>query len=182
KITIDSATLMNKGLEVIEAHHLFSVEYENIEVLVQKESVIHSMVELVDGSFLGHLGVADMRIPIQYALTYPQRFESPANHLDFTQLGSIHFQKPDTVRFPALRLAYEAGRMGGTMPAVMNAANEVAVGGFLDQKIGFVQIVNVVKQVMEKHNVVQRPDLETILDADRWAREVCGDIIEKGAK
>jgi 1-deoxy-D-xylulose-5-phosphate reductoisomerase len=182
KITIDSATLMNKGLEVIEAHHLFSVDYDNIKVLVQKESVIHSMVEFIDGSFLGHLGTADMRIPIQYALTYPQRFESPANHLDFSKLGSIHFQEPDTVKFPALQLAYEIGKIGGTMPAVMNAANEIAVAGFLQQKIGFTKIVDLVKQTLEKHNVIQQPDLETILDADRWAREVCGEIIEKGAK
>lgn len=182
KITIDSATLMNKGLEVIEAHHLFNVDYDRIEVLVQKESVIHSMVELVDGSFLGHLGVADMRIPIQYALTYPERLISPAEHLDFTQLGSIHFEKPDTTRFPALSLACEAGKTGGTMPAVMNAANEIAVIGFLQGKIGFVDIASLVEQVMLKHNVIYKPDLDTILSADRRARDICEDIIKKGVK
>ncbi|MDD3364234.1 MAG: 1-deoxy-D-xylulose-5-phosphate reductoisomerase [Syntrophomonas sp.] len=180
KITIDSATLMNKGLEVIEAHHLFSVDYDHIQVLVQKESVIHSMVELVDGSFLGHLGVADMRIPIQYALTYPERFESPAAQLDFSQLGCIHFQKPDTGKFPLLRIAYEAGREGGTMPAVMNAANEVAVNHFLNRDIGFMGITASVIKVMEKHDVNYHPDLEDTLLADAWAREFCQSLIVKG--
>ncbi|MGI5921727.1 MAG: 1-deoxy-D-xylulose-5-phosphate reductoisomerase [Syntrophomonadaceae bacterium] len=180
KITIDSATLMNKGLEVIEAHHLFAANYDDIEVLVQPESVIHSMVELVDGSFLGHLGAADMRIPIQYALTYPERMASPAQPLDFTRLGCIHFQKPDEKRFPALNLAYAAGRMGGTMPAVMNAANEVAVNGFLSGKINFVQITQLVEEVMGKHNIINQPDLEMILFADGWARDICSDIMKKG--
>lgn len=180
KITIDSATLMNKGLEVIEAHHLFAVDYDHIQVLVQKESVIHSMVELVDGSFLGHLGVADMRIPIQYALTYPERFNSPAAQLDFSQLGCIHFQKPDTGKFPLLRTAYEAGREGGTMPAVMNAANEVAVKHFLNRNIGFMEITASVTKVMERHDVNYHPDLEEILLADVWAREFCQSLIVKG--
>ncbi len=180
KITIDSATLMNKGLEVIEAHHLFAVDYDHIQVLVQKESVIHSMVELVDGSFLGHLGVADMRIPIQYALTYPERFNSPAAQLDFSQLGCIHFQKPDTEKFPLLKIAYEAGREGGTMPAVMNAANEVAVNHFLNRDIGFMGITATVTKVMEKHDIDYHPDLEDILLADAWAREFCHSLIVKG--
>ncbi len=180
KITIDSATLMNKGLEVIEAHHLFAVEYDHIQVIVHKESVIHSMVELIDGSFLGHLGVADMRIPIQYALTYPERFESPATSLDFSQVGCIHFQKPDTKRFPLLRIAYEAGQRGGTLPAVMNAANEVAVNYFLNRKIDFLNIEAIVEKVMTKHDTNSQPDLDEILATDIWAREYCRDLIEEG--
>lgn len=173
KITVDSATLMNKGLEVIEAHHLFGAAYDQIKVLVQKESVIHSMVEFVDGSFLAHLGVADMRIPIQYALSYPQRYDSPAQHLDFTQLGSIHFAAPDQERFPALGLALAAGRRGGTLPAVMNAANEVAVQSFLQRAISFNQIPVIVEQVMAHHDVIDQPSLQEILEADAWAREYC---------
>ncbi len=180
KITIDSATLMNKGLEVIEAHHLFAVDYEHIKVLVQKESVIHSMVELVDGSFLGHLGVADMRIPIQYALTYPARFDSPAAALDFSEIGCIHFQKPDMVKFPLLQMAYQAGRQGGTLPAVMNAANETAVNYFLNGRIKFLEIADSVAAVLEKHVLISNPDLEEIFAADSWAREYCHSLIKKG--
>lgn len=182
KITIDSATLMNKGLEVIEAHHLFAVDYEHIKVLVQRESVIHSMVEFIDGSFLGHLGRADMRIPIQYALTYPERTESPAQSLDFSKLGAIHFEKPDTERFPLLRIAYEAGTLGGTMPAVMNAANELAVHSFLNREISFLRIAAVVQEVMEKHSSVSNPDLEDIFAADAWARENCAYLLKKGVR
>ncbi|CFX66992.1 1-deoxy-D-xylulose 5-phosphate reductoisomerase [Syntrophomonas zehnderi OL-4] len=179
KISIDSATMMNKGLEVIEAHHLFGLEYDQIQVLVQKESVIHSMVELIDGSFLAHLGVADMRIPIQYALTYPHRYVSPAAHLDFTQLGCIHFAAADEKRFPALALAIAAGRQGGTMPAVMNAANEVAVHAFLDRKIAFRQIPILVEQTMLAHQNIYVPQLEDILTADRWAREYCRHLMQQ---
>lgn len=170
KISVDSATLMNKGLEVIEAHHLFAIDYDHIKVLVQKESVIHSMVEFADGSFLAHLGAADMRIPIQYALTYPERMISPAVHLDFTQLGAIHFAAPDVGRFPALELAIAAGRRGGTLPAVMNAANETAVWAFINRQIRFNQIAVVVDNVMQEHTITDRPALEEILEADRWAR------------
>ena len=180
KITIDSATLMNKGLEVIEAHHLFGVDYDHIQVLVQKESVIHSMVELVDGSFLGHLGAADMRIPIQYALSYPERFDSPAAALDFSQVGCIHFQKPDIQRFPLLDLAYQAGRRGGTMPAAMNAANEIAVKSFLNRRIKFLDIATLVEKVMQRQDVLDNPSLEQIFAADRWARESCHTLIVKG--
>ncbi|MBC7075070.1 MAG: 1-deoxy-D-xylulose-5-phosphate reductoisomerase [Syntrophomonadaceae bacterium] len=172
KITVDSATLMNKGLEVIEAHHLFNVGYDRIEVLVQKESVIHSMVELVDGSFLAHLGIPDMRIPIQYALAYPRRLESSVQSLDFPSLGTLHFCGPDKEKFPALDLAYHAGRAGGTMPAVLNAANEVAVSSFLDRKINFISIPKVVEKVMLKHENMRNPSLEDILGADAWAREM----------
>ena len=177
KITIDSATLMNKGLEVIEAHHLFNVDYDLIQVLVQRESIIHSMVELVDGSFLAHLGVADMRIPIQYALTWPGRLESPACSLDFTSLTKIHFDKVDESRFPCLSLAYEAGRVGGTMPAVLNAANEIAVSNFLNGKIKFTDIPGLVEKTMSKHSLVQNPNLETIFESDNWARETCRAMI-----
>lgn len=170
KITVDSATMMNKGLEVIEAHHLFGVPYDRIKVVIQRESVIHSMVEFVDGSFLAHLGAADMRIPIQYAFSYPQREPSPARHLDFTSLGSLHFAAPDGERFPALRLAYAAGCTGGTMPAVMNAANEVAVSLFLQGRLGFTGIAELVRRVMDAHRTESAGDLETVLAADGWAR------------
>lgn len=170
KISIDSATLMNKGLEVIEAHHLFAIGYDHIKVLVQQESVIHSMVEFVDGSFIAHLGVADMRIPIQYALTYPERRPSPAAHLDFTRLTAIHFAAPDQRRFPALGLAIAAGRRGGTLPAVMNAANEVAVGYFIKKQLKFNHIPVLVEKVMQAHIICDRPGLEDILAADQWAR------------
>ncbi len=176
KITVDSASLMNKGLEVIEAHHLFGVDYDHIQVLVQRESVIHSMVELMDGAFIAHLGTADMRIPIQYALTYPERLHSPVPVLDFASQGRIHFEKPDYNRFPALELAYEAGKTGGTMPAVMNGANEVAVQAFLDGKIAFVRMADLVAGVMARHNTAANPSLEQILQADAWAREVCGEL------
>lgn len=177
KITVDSASLMNKGLEVIEAHHLFNVDYDQIQVLVQKESVIHSMVELVDGSFLAHLGAADMRIPIQYALTWPQRLESPARSLDFTTLESIHFSRVNDSLFPSLNLAYEAGRLGGTMPVVLNAANEIAVSSFLAWKIKFTDIPVLVERTMKKHSVVAEPDLDTIFEVDKWARETCFSMV-----
>ena len=179
KITVDSANLMNKGLEVIEAHHLFNVDYDAIEVVVHRESIVHSLVEFTDGSFLAHLGPHDMRIPIQYALTYPERMQSRAGRLDLAGLGSLHFEKPDLVSFPALDLAYRAGKAGGTMPAVMNAANEVAVSAFLGEKIGFKDIVEVAAAVMEKHRKVQAADLETILAADQWARQQSEMIIQQ---
>lgn len=179
KITIDSATLMNKGLEVIEAHHLFNVDYDKIDVLVQRESVIHSMVELVDGSFIAHLGAADMRIPIQYALTYPERFESPAAHLNFSALTGIQFASPDTNKFPALQLAFDAGREGGTMTAVMNAVNEEAVQGFLMGKLSFLEITSMVDKIMNKHKTINNPGLEEIFEADRWARSLSQELINK---
>ncbi len=182
KITVDSATLMNKGLEVIEAHHLFDVDYDHIKVLVQRESVIHSMIEMVDGSFLGHLGVADMRIPIQYALSYPERMPSPAKALDFAEVGCIHFERPDMVKFPLLGKAYEAGRSGGSMPVVMNAANEIAVHLFLDDKIGFLDIAEMVQRVMDKHERISDPSLEEIFAIDHWARVYCLEQAKKGKR
>ncbi len=172
KITIDSATLMNKGLEVIEAHHLFGLSYDHIKVVIHPQSIVHSLVEFRDGSFLGHLGVPDMRIPIQYAFSYPDRWDAPAPVLDLFQMGSLDFYPPDTDGFPALELAFAAGRRGGTMPAVMNAANEVAVSNFLHNKIGFLDIINIVEKVMGIHKVVENPNLEEIMAADKWARAV----------
>ena len=177
KITVDSSTLMNKGLEVIEAHHLFAMDYDLIEVLVQPESVIHSMVEFIDGSFLGHLGKADMRVPIQYALSYPQRQESPVSSLDFFSLGSIHFERPDLERFPCLSLALAAGRMGGTMPAVMNATNEVAVQNFLAGRLEWWEIAACVEKVMARHQQINNPGLDDILAADQWARETVAELL-----
>lgn len=179
KITIDSATMMNKGLEVIEAHHLFAADYDNIKVIIQKESIVHSMVQLSDGSFLANLGSADMRLPIQYAFTYPERQATPAKPLNFYDIESINFAKPDTEVFPALNLAYAAGRTGGTMPAVMNAANEMAVRAFLREQIAFHQIIDYVQAVMETHSIVSRPDLEDILSADTWARKQTEKIINQ---
>ncbi|MGI5911184.1 MAG: 1-deoxy-D-xylulose-5-phosphate reductoisomerase [Syntrophomonadaceae bacterium] len=173
KVTIDSASLMNKGLEVIEAHHLFAVDYDQIEVLVHRESVIHSMIELVDGSFLAHLGAADMRIPIQYALTWPERLDSPAVNLDFASLGKMHFAKVDNTRFPSLNLAYIAGRAGGTMPVVLNAANEIAVSCFLHKKIKFTDIPVLIERTMNSHSIIKKPDLDIIFQVDSWAREKC---------
>lgn len=179
KITVDSATMMNKGLEVIEAHHLFNQPYDKIKVIIQKESIIHSMVEFVDGSFIAHLGAADMRIPIQYAFTYPQRSHSLAKHLDFYDLNSLSFAQPDLEKFPSLGLAYAAGKQGGTMPAVLNAANEAAVKGFLEGKIKFKTIPDLVARVMDKHPGVGNPGIEDILAADNWARDYSRHIIRK---
>ncbi|MDD3894296.1 MAG: 1-deoxy-D-xylulose-5-phosphate reductoisomerase [Syntrophomonadaceae bacterium] len=179
KITIDSATMMNKGLEVIEAHHLFKTGYEQIKVVIQPESIIHSMVEFSDGSFLAHLGVADMRIPIQYALSYPLRYNSPAEHLNPLELSQITFAKPDYDKFPSLKLAYHAGKTGGTLPAVMNAANEVAVSSFLNRRLNFTQIPLIVEKVMNKHEITGAHDLDNILQADKWARDFSEFLITK---
>lgn len=146
-------------------------------MLVQRESVIHSMVEMKDGAFLAHMGVPDMRIPIQYAFTYPERLTTPARPMDFGAIGRIHFEKPDIKRFPCLKLAYDAGRQGGTMPAVLNAANEVAVQAFLQGRIGFTSIARLVERVMLKHYGLPAPDLDAILASDAWARRVSADLI-----
>ena len=171
KITIDSATLMNKGLEVIEAKWLFGVSYSQIEVVVHPQSIIHSAVEYRDGSVIAQMGVPDMRLPIQYALTYPNRLSGPVPRLKWTDLQELTFEAPDLERFPALRLAFEAGRAGGTMPAVLSAANEVAVDLFLKGKLSFKGIPSVVGSVMDRHNLVEKPKLDEIMEADRWARE-----------
>jgi len=171
KVTIDSATLMNKGLEVIEARWLFDVPIDRIDVVVHPQSIVHSCVELVDGSILAHLGPTDMRIPIQYALLYPRRMPSPVRRLSLADVRQLTFELPDRERFPALELAYEAARQGGTMPAVLNAANEVAVQLFLQRRIGFLDIPRLVERAMADHEP-QAATLENVLAADRWARNV----------
>jgi 1-deoxy-D-xylulose-5-phosphate reductoisomerase len=172
KITIDSATLMNKGLEVIEAHWLFNATPEQIEVVVHPQSVIHSMVEYVDGSVLAQLGNPDMRTPIAYALGYPDRLESGVSSLDFFKIGTFEFEAPDTVRFPCLRLAFESLKAGGTAPAVLNAANEVAVDAFLHHKIGFRDIPAMIESVLEQSSVVPASTLEIVIAADQQARQL----------
>jgi 1-deoxy-D-xylulose-5-phosphate reductoisomerase len=170
KITIDSATMFNKGLEMIEAHWLFGLPMAQVEVVVHPQSVVHSMVEFVDGSVLAQLSVTDMCFPIQYAITYPERRPSGLPPLDLPKLGSLTFEKPDEKKFPALRLAREAGEAGGTLPGVFNAANEVAVEAFLDEKIPFPRIWELVESVMTTHQNISEPDLPAIIAADGWAR------------
>ncbi|OXS78582.1 1-deoxy-D-xylulose-5-phosphate reductoisomerase [Domibacillus enclensis] len=171
KITVDSATMMNKGLEVIEAHWLFNLPYEQIDVLLHRESIIHSMVEFHDRSVMAQLGSPDMRVPIQYALTWPDRLPlQGTKQLDLAEIGQLHFQKMDFGRYRMLHLAYEAGKTGGTMPAVMNAANEEAVAAFLDRKLSFLQIEEAVERAMENHTSIAAPDLGAILEADLQAR------------
>lgn len=170
KITIDSATLMNKGLEVIEAHWLFGVPVDNIVVHVHPESIIHSMVEYIDGSVIAQMGIPDMKIPIAYALAYPQRLPVNSPPLDLFRLQRLTFFPPDVERFPCLRLAFDSCKVGGTMPAVLNAANEVAVSAFLEGHIGFLDIARIIESVMLKHPINGNPDLEDVLAADRWSR------------
>lgn len=170
KITIDSATMFNKGLEMIEAHWLFGLPMGQVDVVVHPQSIVHSMVEFVDGSVLAQLSVTDMCFPIQYAITYPERRPSGLPPLDLPKLGSLTFEKPDEKRFPALRLAREAGEAGGTLPGVFNAANEVAVEAFLDEKIPFPRIWELVESVMTIHQNIPEPDLPAIIAADGWAR------------
>ena len=174
KISIDSSTLMNKGLEVIEAHHLFNMPYDKISVVVQPQSAIHSMVEFTDGSVKAHLGTTDMRIPIQFALSYPQRWEAPVDPLDFTKLGSLEFAPADTDTFRCLELARHAGGVGGTLPCVMNAANEVAVAAFLAEQGSYLGIAECVEAVMDAHEregVQKVESLEQLQALDAWARE-----------
>jgi 1-deoxy-D-xylulose-5-phosphate reductoisomerase len=170
KVTIDSATLMNKGLEVIEAHWLFSLDYKKVDVVVHPQSIIHSIVTFCDGSSKAQLGVPDMKVPIQYALTYPDRW--PANHdrVCWNSLGTLDFEEPDFDRFPCLKLAYAAGETGGAAPAILNAANEVAVEGFLQGRIGFVDIPRLVEAALEKAPEASANSLDSILKADEWTR------------
>jgi 1-deoxy-D-xylulose-5-phosphate reductoisomerase len=170
KITIDSATLFNKGLEMIEARWLFDIGMERVGVLVHPQSIVHSLVEFVDGALLAQLSTPDMCLPIQYALTYPDRAPSERVQTNFAKLGNLTFEEPDAERFPALKLARRAGEVGGTLPSVLNAANEVAVAAFLNRKINFPQITEMVRRTMEAHKVVLHPTLEQILEADAWAR------------
>ena len=180
KISIDSSTLMNKGLEVIEAHHLFNMPYDKISVVVQPQSAIHSMVEFTDGSVKAHLGTTDMRIPIQFALSYPARWAAPVEPLDFTKLGSLEFAPADTDTFRCLALARHAGTVGGTLPCVMNAANEVAVAAFLAEQGSYLGIAECVEAVMDAHERegVQRVEsLEQLQELDAWARETARKLV-----
>jgi 1-deoxy-D-xylulose-5-phosphate reductoisomerase len=171
KVTIDSATLMNKGLEIIEAHWLFGMPPEAIDVVVHPQSVVHSLVEFVDGSFLAHLGATDMRLPVQYALTYPRRLPSPVTRLDIRAVAALSFEPPDPSRFPCLAYAREALHLGGTAPAALNAANEVAVRLFLEGRIRFPDIARLVRRVLDRHRPVPATSLEAVLAADREARD-----------
>ncbi|SFJ23041.1 1-deoxy-D-xylulose-5-phosphate reductoisomerase [Thermoflavimicrobium dichotomicum] len=171
KVTVDSATLMNKGLEVIEAHWLFGFSYDHIDVLIHPQSIVHSMVEFHDGAVMAQLGTPDMKVPIQYALTYPKRLPLLTKPLDLVQISRLDFRKPDLKRYPCLQMAYDAGRVGGTMTAVLNAANEVAVEQFLAGHISFLAIEQVIEQALSKHEPLANPTLEEIEEADRWARD-----------
>jgi 1-deoxy-D-xylulose-5-phosphate reductoisomerase len=179
KITIDSATMFNKGLEMIEAHWLFGLPMRQVDVVVHPQSIVHSLVEFIDGSVLAQLSVTDMCFPIQYAVTYPERMPSGLPPLDLAKLGTLSFEQPDEKRFPALRLAREAGEQGGTLPGVLNAANEVAVEAFLAERISFPRIWGMVEEVMKKHQTEKEPSLEAIIDADRWARGEAKSRLEK---
>jgi 1-deoxy-D-xylulose-5-phosphate reductoisomerase len=179
KITIDSATLMNKGLEVIEAHWLFGFEADEIGILVHPESVVHSMIELIDGSVIAQMGITDMRHAIQYALTYPERQACKLPALNLTNVSSLHFEEPDLDRFPCIGLAYRALATGGTLPAAMNAANEEAVAAFIDERIYLTEIPLVIQAVMDCHSPKPVDSIETVLEVDRWARASAVEEIEK---
>jgi len=179
KITIDSATLMNKGLEVIEAHHLFGFSSDKIDVLVHPQSIVHSMIEFKDRSYLAQLSVPDMKGPIAYALSYPERLEEPMPELDLSRIEKLTFRKPDTECFPCLLYAYEASKEGGTMPAVLNAANEAAVDAFLQKRIGFNDIPVIIKEAMNSHRKEPVTEIDVVIEADRWAREKAREILMK---
>lgn len=179
KITIDSATLMNKGLEVIEAHWLFGFSADQIEIVVHPESVVHSMIELVDGSVIAQLGVTDMRHAIQYALTYPARYPCDLPALNLTELSALHFEAPDLERFPCIRLAYRALRAGGTLPAALNAANEEAVQAFIDERISLTDIPKVIGEVIDAHNIQVVDNLDTVLAADSSARLHAATVVDR---
>jgi 1-deoxy-D-xylulose-5-phosphate reductoisomerase len=179
KITVDSASLMNKGLEVLEAVYLFNVAPEKIKIVIHPESIIHSMVEYIDGVVLAQLSVTDMCIPIQYALTYPQRYSGGKAALDFYNLKRLNFEKPDFHKFPCLELAYRAAIVGGTMPCVLNAANEVSVSEFLKEKLDFVAIPKVIDKVLERHTNITCPDMTDVLESDMWARNEAYRAIER---
>lgn len=171
KITIDSATMMNKGLEVIEAHWLFDIPFDKIDVVLHRESIIHSMVEFQDTSIKAQLGSPDMRVAIQYALSYPNRLPLPSGkRLNLEDIGKLNFEKMDYTRFHCLKLAYDAGRTGGSLPTVLNAANEAAVNAFLNKKIAFLQIDELIERALDRHNVIKHPDLDTIKEIDQETR------------
>lgn len=179
KITVDSASLINKGLEVIEARWLYDVDFDRIQVVVHPQSIIHSMVQYQDGTVMAQLGCTDMRLPIQYALTYPERVVSSFPRVDFYELAKLTFEKPDMDTFRGLKLAFEAGRTGGTMPCIMNAANEVAVEAFLRGESGFLPIYELIEAAMNAGEVVYKPSLEQLLEADRWARAFTRENLKK---
>jgi 1-deoxy-D-xylulose-5-phosphate reductoisomerase len=179
KITIDSATLMNKGLELIEAHWLFDVPYDRIDVLVHPESIIHSIVEFADGSQIAQLSLPDMRLPIQFALTYPEHIGGPCRRLDLAELGSLHFERPDLDRFPALTLARQAGEQGMTYPTVLSAADEVAVEAFLAGRISFLGMAEVVERTLEAHTPESLTDVADVFAADAWARRKATEIVSR---
>lgn len=179
KVTVDSASLMNKGLEVIEARWLFDLSYDKIDVLIHPESIVHSLVEFVDGAVLAELGMPDMKVPIQYALSYPDRLPLQTERLSLEKVGTLQFREPDLKRFPCLKMAYEAGRLGGTAPTVLNAANEVAVAHFLEGGLPFLTIEEIIGEVLSQHTPLHEPGLEDLFDADRWAREVAQQCLEK---
>jgi 1-deoxy-D-xylulose-5-phosphate reductoisomerase len=179
KITIDSATLMNKGLEVIEAHFLFGLDYDRIDIVIHPQSIIHSLIELQDTSVLAQLGWADMRLPLLYALSYPERIYTDWKPLDLVEIATLTFRSPDHTKYPCMQLAYAAGRAGGSMPAVLNAANEQAVALFLDEKIGFLDIPRLIESTCDRHvsNNRSNPTLDDILAADTWARQMVFDLL-----
>jgi len=170
KITVDSATMMNKGLEIIEAHHLFGLDYDRIDAVCHPQSIVHGIVEFADSSSLLQAAPTDMRIPIQAALTWPDRTKALGKPVDLADVGTIEFEAVDHDRFPAVGLAYRAGRLGGTHPAALNAANEEAVGAFLDRRIGFTDIPAVIEKVLDDHDPLNAHDLDAVLEADAWAR------------
>lgn len=179
KITIDSATMMNKGLEVIEAKWLFDIELDKIDIVIHRESIIHSMVEWTDGSTLAQLGPTDMRIMIQYALTYPQRLSTPVPRLDLCESRTLHFEPIDKEKFPCISLAYTAAEVGGTLPVVLSSADEVVVDAFLEEHIGFMDIPAILQRVMDKHEVIENPSLEDILEVGQWAKSTTRSIINE---
>ena len=180
KITVDSATLMNKGLEIIEAHHLFGMDYDDIEVVIHPQSIVHSAIEYKDGSVIAQLGLPSMHIPIQYAISYPERFEGiKSKSFSFSEIARLDFEKPDFEKFPTVKLAYKAGRMGGTATACLNAANEEAVFAFLDGKINLYQIYEITKKIFDNHKVIQNPTIEEIFEVDEKTRLQTKELIEK---
>ena len=184
KITVDSASLMNKGLEVIEAHYLFGLDYDHIEIVIHPQSIIHSMVELADSSVLAQLGWPDMKLPILYCMSWPSRLETPWRRLDLTEVGQLSFRAPDPAKCPCMDLAYAAGRAGGTMPAVLNAANEEAVAQFLEEKIHFLDIPKMIEGACEQHkpDLAANPCLDDVLAVDQWARQAVREQVNRGTK
>ena len=184
KITVDSATLMNKGLEVIEAHYLFGIDYDQIEIVIHPQSIIHSMIELADSSVLAQLGWPDMKLPILYCLSWPERLETPWRRLNLAEVGELTFRAPDTKKYPCMKLAYAAGQAGGTMPAVLNAANEEAVAQFLEERIHFLDIPEVIEAACERHkpDLQTQPQLDDVLAVDAWARKAVQEQVKRGTR